>query len=60
MVVLDRYASSTNQLTATLQTYITPISVIPPMRRVRVDCVWLFNGVDPITNSIETERAPTQ
>ena len=60
VVVLDRYALGTNQLNATLKTYITPISTVPPLRRVRVDCIWLLNGIQTMTNSIETERAPSQ
>jgi hypothetical protein len=60
VVVLDGYAQGTNQVNATLKTYITTISTVPPVRRVHVDCIWLFRGTEPVTNSIETERAPSQ
>jgi Tfp pilus assembly protein PilE len=60
VVVLEGFAQSTNAVTATLKTSITTISVTPPIRRVHVDCIWLFKGTEPITNSVETDRAPSQ
>jgi prepilin-type N-terminal cleavage/methylation domain-containing protein len=60
VVVLEGFAQSTNAVTATVTTTITPISFTPPIRRVHVDCFWLFQGTIPITNSVETDRAPTQ
>lgn len=57
-VVLDKAASGSNIISATLKTDITQISFNPPIKRIHVDCIWLFKGVVPVTNSIETCRAP--
>ena len=40
-----------------LSTTITQISLSPLLRRVRVDCVWQFQG-RPFTNTVETLRGP--
>ncbi len=64
-IVLDLSASSSTPTLATLHTDISQISpsssspLSPPVRRVHVDCIWQFQGVE-ITNSIETCRAPDQ
>ncbi len=60
IVPLDLYAQSSNTNLATIKTQITPISTSPPLRRIHVDCIWSLNGVQMITNSIETCRAPDQ
>lgn len=60
VVILDKSGAGTEITTATVKTDITTISVSPPIRRIRVDCIWLFKGVEPVTNSIETCRAPDQ
>jgi hypothetical protein len=60
IVPLDLYAQSSNTNLATITTQITPISTSPPLRRIHVDCIWSLNGVQMITNSIETCRAPDQ
>jgi hypothetical protein len=59
-IVLDRSASGSNTLSATIKTYISQISLTPPVRRIRVDCIWQFKGVELVTNTIETCRAPDQ
>jgi hypothetical protein len=41
-------------------TTISQISLTPPIRDVRVDCIWQFRGAEFITNTIETIRAPDQ
>ena len=58
VVVLDQFATTSNVITATLKTQIAPISDNPPIRRIHVDCIWQFQGVQWITNSIESDRAP--
>jgi len=59
-VVLDQSGTTTNITAATVRTEITQLSSAPPLRRVRVDCIWQFRGVERVTNSIETYRAPDQ
>lgn len=57
-VVLDLSGSGGNAILAKLNTSITQISTVPPLKRIRVDCIWLYKGVESITNTIETCRAP--
>lgn len=45
---------------ATNYTTISQISTAPPLRSIHVDCVWNFKGVQLLTNSFETCRAPDQ
>lgn len=45
---------------ATVETTITTVSANPPLKRIRVDCIWRFRGVQLFTNTIETYRAPDQ
>lgn len=59
-VTLDLSGAGTAVSTATLQTVISQVSVTPPLRRIRVDCVWSYRGAQWVTNSIETFRAPDQ
>jgi len=59
-VTLDMPGTNTVGTSATIQTTISQISVTPPIRRIRVDCIWQFRGVELITNTIETIRAPDQ
>jgi prepilin-type N-terminal cleavage/methylation domain-containing protein len=59
VVVLDKSGSSSQVTTATLKTEISQISQTPPIRRIRVDCIWQFKGVN-IDTMIETCRAPDQ
>jgi type II secretory pathway pseudopilin PulG len=60
LVTLDKAASNSTAITATLKTDISLISTSPPLKRIRVDCIWVFNGAESITNTIETCRAPDQ
>ncbi|MDR3458831.1 MAG: hypothetical protein P4N60_15385 [Verrucomicrobiae bacterium] len=60
VVNLDKNGTGSEVTTATVITTIAPISDTPPLRRIRVDCVWLFRGTEAVTNSIETCRAPDQ
>ena len=60
VVSLDMPGSVAGGTTATIMTTISQISATPPLRRIRVDCIWQFRGAEPITNTIETIRAPDQ
>ena len=60
MVALQTTAKGLETISATIKTEISNISLTPPVRRIRVDCIWLFKGVEPVTNTIETCRAPDQ
>jgi type II secretory pathway pseudopilin PulG len=60
VVSLDMPGSNSGGTSATIQTTISQISLTPPVRRIRVDCIWQFRGAELITNTIETIRAPDQ
>lgn len=60
LVVLDRSGSGSGIVYATNITQISQISANPPLKRIRVDCIWSFKGTQLITNTIETCRAPDQ
>ena len=60
VVSLDMPGSDSGGTTATIETTISQISLTPPIRRIRVDCIWQFRGAEWITNTIETIRAPDQ
>jgi hypothetical protein len=57
-VTLDTPATNSPLVLATINTQISDVSLSPPVRKIHVDCIWLFRGVEPVTNSIETCRAP--
>jgi type II secretory pathway pseudopilin PulG len=57
-VVLDLSGAGAVVIPATLTTEISQISTTPPLKRVRVNCIWAFRKGPPITNSVETCRAP--
>ena len=60
VVLLDLSGSGAQATYATNTTWISQISAAPPLKRIRVDCVWRFNGKQLVTNTIETCRAPDQ
>ena len=60
VVVLDQSANGATIIYATNITTISQISADPPLKRVRVDCLWCFRGTVLCTNTIETCRAPDQ
>ena len=60
VVTLDLSGSGTGVTYATNFTQITTISTSPPLKRIRVDCVWLYGRSQLMTNTIETCRAPDQ
>ena len=59
-VTLDVSGSGVGVTEATIQTTISDISTKPPLKRLRVDCVWNYKGVRDVTNTVETCRAPDQ
>lgn len=58
-VMLDLSGTGTETTTATILTTISQISSNPPLRSIRVDCVWNYK-TRFVTNTIETCRAPDQ
>lgn len=60
VINLDVSRSGAAQVFATNMTSITQLSSNPPLRQIRVDCVWQFKGSRLQTNTIETCRAPDQ
>jgi prepilin-type N-terminal cleavage/methylation domain-containing protein len=60
VVVLDHDSTGQRPVYATNITRITQISVNPPVKQIRVDCIWNFRDVQLLTNSVETCRAPDQ
>jgi len=60
VVTLDLSGSGVGITSATIQTEISQISVAPPLKRIRVDCIWMFKAGQVVTNTIETCRAPDQ
>jgi type II secretory pathway pseudopilin PulG len=60
VVTLDVSGSGSAVTYATNFVTISQISTNPPLKRIRVDCVWNFKGSHLITNTIETCRSPDQ
>jgi hypothetical protein len=58
--VLDVPMSGSNLTYGTNYTTITPVSDNPPLKLVRVDCVWSFMNRGVFTNTASTYRAPDQ
>lgn len=58
--VLDLPVSGTNAVMATIRTTITTVSASPPLRMVRVDCIWPYRNRGLFTNTITTYRAAEQ
>jgi type II secretory pathway pseudopilin PulG len=60
-VLLDLSGSGIGVTYATNITTISDISTNPPLKRVRVDCIWTFGmSAQLMTNTIETCRGPDQ
>lgn len=58
--VLDIPISGTNLVYATNFTTITQVSTNPPLKMIRVDCVWTFRWEQLFTNTLITYRAGDQ
>ncbi|MFO1475705.1 MAG: prepilin-type N-terminal cleavage/methylation domain-containing protein [Verrucomicrobiota bacterium] len=59
VVILEQSASGVS-IYATNVTQISQISSDPPLKRIRVDCIWNYRNSVLMTNSIETCRAASQ
>ena len=60
VVRLDLAGAGSAVTYATNYTEISKPSGDPPLKRIRVDCVWNFKGVQLLTNTIQTCRCPDQ
>jgi type II secretory pathway pseudopilin PulG len=58
--VLDIPVSGTNAITATVRTRITTVSVNPPLKMIRVDCIWPYRNRGLFTNTLTTYRTAEQ
>jgi hypothetical protein len=61
VVILDLSGNGAGITYGTNYTTITQVSLAPQLRRVRVDCVWRFQGrvfASLVTNTVETLRGP--
>ena len=61
LVILDLSGQGAGITYGTNYTTITQVSLAPPLRRVRVDCVWRFQNRQSstlCTNTVETLRGP--
>jgi hypothetical protein len=57
---LNMPTTSAGGVMATNITTITLISADPPLKMVRVDCLWSFLARGPFTNTLITYRSPDQ
>lgn len=58
--VLDVPISGTNVVYGRVYTTVTNLAVQPPLKLVRVECVWSFHLRGSFTNTVLTYRAPDQ
>jgi type II secretory pathway pseudopilin PulG len=58
--VLDLPVAGTNIVMATVFTTISTISTAPPLKMVRVDCIWPYMSRGFFTNTVRCYRAPDQ
>lgn len=58
--ILDIPISGTNRVLATNLTTIELVSTNPPLKLIRVDCVWPFTDGSTFTSTVQTYRAPDQ
>ena len=61
LVILDLSGQGGGTTYGTNYTTISQVSLTPQLRRIRVDCVWRFQGRQSstlITNTVETLRGP--
>jgi hypothetical protein len=57
---LDVPVAGSNAQFATNLTTITTVSTDPPLKMIRVECVWSLLARGPFTNTLTTWRAPDQ
>ena len=58
--VLDLPISGSNVVSAAIFTTIKTVSASPPLKLVRVDCVWPYRERGFFTNTLMTYRSPEQ
>jgi Tfp pilus assembly protein PilV len=58
--VLDLPISGSNSVIAVTYTAIASVSATPPLKLIRIDCVWPFRERGLFTNTLMTYRAPKQ
>ena len=58
--VLDIPISGTNVVTARVITTISTVSTAPPLKLIRVDCIWPYMNHGWFTNTVMSYRAPDQ
>jgi len=58
--VLDLPQTGGNGVTAVSKSFITELSVNPPLRMLRVECSWSFMERGSFTNTLVTYRSPDQ
>src|SRR5581483_4584184 len=58
VVTLEISGAGGRPVLATNYAQISTVSTNPPLRCLRVDCVWSFRGSRLVTNTIQTFRAP--
>jgi len=58
--VLDIPVSGSNVVAAAVLTTITSVSATPPLKLVRVDCIWPYMSRGFYTNTVMCYRAPDQ
>lgn len=58
--VLDLPISGSNSVVAVTYTAIASVSATPPLKLIRIDCVWPFRERGFFTNTLMTYRAPKQ
>ena len=58
--LLELPISGTNVVNATLRTAITTLSSNPPLKMIRIDCIWRYLSHGTFTNTVISYRAPDQ
>ena len=58
--VLDLPVAGSNIVAAIVQTTISTVSTAPPLKLVRVDCIWPYMNRGFYTNTVRCYRAPDQ
>ena len=53
-------STSTQGILATNITTISLVSEDPPLKMIRIQCIWPFNARGPFTNTLVTYRSPDQ
>ena len=55
---LEMPVANTNVITCTNYTTVTQLSTNPPYLMITVNCIWGFNGLSTVTNTISVIRGP--